>query len=146
MWQALLFVALAGLQARQTIQQGKQEAKAVTQKAELDARNKALEIRRRTAALQSSFLSSGFEMEGTPISSITGVFDAGIADINQIGTNANIQSKNIMQNARSNALNNLLSTATTAGLTSVLDPTSLFMESQAPAPIEMRNPFERARL
>jgi len=146
MWQALLFVALAGLQARQTIQQGKQQAKAVTQRAELDARNKALEVKRRTAALQSSFLSSGFELEGTPISSITGIFDTGIADINQIGINANKQSKNIMQNARSNALEGLLSAAASSGISSGANPAGLFTETQSPAPIEQRNPYERVRL
>lgn len=142
-WQALLFLGLGALQAQQSIKAAQGQAKAITRQANLDAANKAKELRRRTALVQSSFLSSGFELEGTPITSLTGIFDEGIADIQQIGANANMRAKNLVRNARNEAIGNLMTTAAMSGFgaSGFGGPTGLFMEGQAPSPISYGDPF-----
>jgi len=92
----------------------KNEAKAITRQGEINAANKSKEIRAKAARVQGSFLNSGLTLEGTPMSSIQGIFSTGQEDIEQIIGNANTASKNIVSQARSKALSNIAGTA--AGL------------------------------
>lgn len=89
----------------------KAEASAVVAQGELDAANKAKEVQLRAARAQSSFLTSGLTLEGTPAAAIQGIFSVGLEDIDQITSNAGTQAKNIVSKARSDALANIMSTA-----------------------------------
>jgi vacuolar-type H+-ATPase subunit H len=80
------------------------EAKAITEEARIQAENKARETVREGGRLQSSFLSSGFTMEGTPTEVLKHAYQYGKEDINQIAKNANARSKNIMTKARAQML------------------------------------------
>ena len=80
------------------------EAKAITEEARLQAENKAHETVREAGKLQSSFLSSGLTIEGTPTEVLKRAYQYGTEDINQIAKNANTRSKNIMTKARKEML------------------------------------------
>ena len=84
--------------------------------ANVDAENNAKATRIKAARLKSSFLQSGLELEGTPSAGISDVFNVGIADTNQIISNANTRSKNIMQTAKNGAISSLISSAAMAGM------------------------------
>jgi hypothetical protein len=108
-WETLAFVALEGLSARETMKSAKKEAKAVVAEGNINMKNKAKEVARKTASLTTSFLSSGLAFEGTPQNVVNSVFDSGIEDLELMATNYNTKSKNIISSARTEALSGLAS-------------------------------------
>lgn len=107
----LAMVGLAAFQASQTIKQSKAEAQSIVDQADLAAASKAKETKLKAARIQSSFLTSGLTLEGTPMSTIQSTFDTGLEDVNQITTNANTQAKQTISAGRTGALTSLASTA-----------------------------------
>lgn len=105
--ETIAILGLALFQADAAISQSEDEAQAVIDQANLDAENKSKETRLRAARQQVSFLNSGLTLEGTPLSAINSTFDAGIADVNQITSNANKQAKNIIAAGRTQAISSL---------------------------------------
>lgn len=104
-------IAMAVMSAVNTMHTAGKEAKAVTKQAQLDAKNKAISTKAKAAMQKTSFLSSGFTLEGTPMNVLDSTFTTGQQDISQIISNANTKSKNIISSARSKALNDLAGTA-----------------------------------
>ena len=104
---ALLTIGSSLLQARATNQAAEADAEAVVRQGELQGREKAKEVRLRAARQQSSFLTSGLTLEGTPMAAIQSTFATGLEDINQISENTNIRSKNIISTGRTEALSGL---------------------------------------
>lgn len=109
-------IAATALSAVSTMTQARSEAKAKTQEAEIAAKNTAKEVAVKAGALQSSFLSSGLSLEGTPGSAISNVFKTGLEDIDLIRSNANTQSKNIMSAASNKVMGDIMGTAGNIGL------------------------------
>lgn len=105
--ETIAILGLALFQADAAIGQSEDEAQAVIDQANLDAENKSKETRLRAARQQVSFLNSGLTLEGTPLSAINSTFDTGIADVNQITSNANKQAKNIIASGRTQAIGSL---------------------------------------
>lgn len=102
-----LIIGATLLQAKGQMDAAKDQAKATVREANLVSENKAKETVLKAARLQSSFLSSGLTLEGTPMSVIDDTFNVGIADLNQIKDNANIQSKNLISQGRTQALSTI---------------------------------------
>ena len=87
----------SGMQGMKT---AKAQAKAAAAEGAIAADNKAIETARKADAARASFLNSGFDMFGTPESSIAGLYDTGQTDIGRIISNANNKSKSIMSEAK----------------------------------------------
>jgi len=103
-------IAILGLslfQADAAISQSKDEARATVQQGELAAKEKSKETRLKAARIQSSFLTSGLTLEGTAMNAIQQTFATGKADVNQIISNTNTRSKNIISSGRTQALGKL---------------------------------------
>lgn len=115
---SIALIAASVYSAGTTLKNAKSQAKAVTATAETNAQNKAIQTAAKAAYQRTSFLSSGFTLEGTPTSVLNSTYYTGRQDINQIISNANIQSKNIMSQARSSAIESLMSTAAMSGISS----------------------------
>ena len=116
---ALLIATIGSglLAADAAIGQAENDAQAVVDRANIDSENKSRETQLRAARQQVSFLNSGITLTGdedTPMSVIQDTFKFGIEDINQITTNANKQSKNIIKAGRSEAIGTLVSTGVSA--------------------------------
>lgn len=110
-WESALFLGFNILQARAQGQAAKAEANAKVQEGTIAAKNKAKETLVNTARLQSSFLNSGLTLDGTPRSVIDAEFNQGLEDTNQIISNTNSVSKNIINKGRTQALSTIASTA-----------------------------------
>lgn len=108
---SMTVIALSAASAATTMKNAKAKSKAITRQAELDASNTATKTAAKAAYQKTSFLSSGFTLEGTPMSVLESTFTTGKQDINQIIANANTQSKNVISSARSKALGTLASSA-----------------------------------
>ena len=109
---AFTTVALLGLTALKAVSQVKQseaEAKAAVAQGEFAAKTKAKETKLKAARAQSSFLTSGLTLEGTPMAAIQDIFSTGLEDVEQIATNVNRRSKNIISSGRTAALGTLAS-------------------------------------
>lgn len=61
-------------------------------------------------------MASGLELEGTPALAIEDTFNVGIADTNQIISNANRRSKSIMSNAFNSAMSGIASSVGMAAM------------------------------
>lgn len=107
--ETIAILGLSLLQADAQIKQSEDQAQAVIDQANLDAENKSKETRLRAARQQVSFLNSGLTLQGTPLAAINNTFQIGIADINQITSNAEKQAKNIISSGRTQALSSLAS-------------------------------------
>jgi len=99
-----IMIGFTALSAVSSIQQGNAQAKATIAEGNLVAKNKAQEVQLKAARQQSSFLTSGLTLEGTPMSVIESTFNTGIEDINQIRSNYGAQAKNQIAAGRSAAL------------------------------------------
>lgn len=109
--ESLLLAAGLGLSAwsaSNTLSNAEKTAKAEVEAGKLAAENKAKTVLAKAASQKVSFLSSGFALEGTPLSVINATYDTGLEDVNQIIKNANTSSSNTMSSARSQALGQLL--------------------------------------
>lgn len=82
----------------------RQQAKATVAEGKLEAERRRDVVKAEAAQQKTSFLSSGLTLAGTPQDVLESTFTTGIADVNQIISNANRQSKNIMSQARTNFL------------------------------------------
>lgn len=102
-------LALTTAKGAMDVAQTKREAKGVTAEAKQQAEARARDAVRRGSAAKTSFLSSGFEIEGTPELSIGNILNAGLQDINTIGKNADTKSANMMSAARNKVYKDLLS-------------------------------------
>ena len=87
-------------------------------KGELETKNKAKEVARKTGQVKTSFLQSGLTLEGTPETSLAGIFDAGLEDIKLIKSNTDTQAKNIISAARTNAILGLATAGVKGGVAS----------------------------
>ena len=105
--ETIIFAGLTAFQTLSTLSQGRKEAKQQIRQGELAASEKAKETRLRVGRAKASFLSSGLEMEGTPEIALSSMFTSGIADVNQILSNANTAAKNTVSQARTQAISNL---------------------------------------
>lgn len=94
-----------------TMSSAKKQAKAVVQQANIAADNTAKKTALRAASAKTSFLNSGLTLEGTPMTSINEMYTTGLADIAQIRSNADTQSKNIMSQARMSVFKDIASSA-----------------------------------
>jgi len=120
-----LSVGMSAIQGQQQMKNAKAQANAIAQQGALDAERKARETQLKAARVKSSFLNSGLTLEGTPMNVITGTYDVGLQDVNQIIGNANARSKNIMSEARSAALGDLMQSvagASFSGMGSGISP------------------------
>ena len=115
-WETALFAVASVASARSTTSAGKSEANAIVQQGTLQAKNKATETIAAGAKLRSSFINSGLVLdgEGTPAAVVNGAYMTGLEDINQIASNANTKSKNVMSAARTKAITGLISAASGA--------------------------------
>jgi hypothetical protein len=99
----------------QQISAAKKQAKAITQQGALKAERKKVETFSRAGQQKASFLASGITLEGTPLAVLESTFETGKQDVQAIRKSANVQSRNIMNKAYSDALTNILTTAATSG-------------------------------
>jgi hypothetical protein len=114
---AAIALIAGGLQALSTVSgvmQARSQAKQQALEGEQKANAQSLKIRQQASAAKTSFFSSGLLLEGTPLSAIDNIFNAGLEDINRIGTNSNSAIKTTAGNARSKVLSSLSSIASTA--------------------------------
>lgn len=102
--ETILFMAFTGLQAVSGMMNAQSQADAAVKQGNLQMAEKAKQVRYATARQNVSFLNSGLSLEGTPMDVINETFDTGIKDIQAIGANANAQSKNIIGQARTQAI------------------------------------------
>lgn len=114
--ETIAFAALTAMSAISKISAGKQQAKAAIQEGNINAANKAKETRYKAARQTLSFLNSGLTLEGTPSSVVDDTYATGIADTNQIISNANSKSKNIIAQSRSEAISTIASSFAGAGM------------------------------
>jgi len=83
------------------------EAKATIKEGNIVASNKAKETQLKAAKLQSSFLSSGLTLEGTPGAAAGRACRTGMEDIEQIRSNYNTKAENIISSGRLKAITTL---------------------------------------
>ncbi len=102
-----IIIGLTALAADAKIGQANKQANAVVDEGRLAAANKAAAVKSKASRAKVSFLNSGLELEGTPIAALTGIFDAGVNDINRIAEGANIKASNITSAARAQAISSL---------------------------------------
>lgn len=111
-------IALIGLATASVVSgmsNARDEAKSVIEQGNIDAKSSGKRTVLKAAQQRSSFLNSGLLLEGTPLAAIDDTFNIGIQDIDQISSNANKKSKNIISSARTQALMTLATTAATVG-------------------------------
>lgn len=92
----------------------KKQAEAVVRQGEEQARQRARKTKILAGEQRASFLGSGLTLEGTPMSFIDETFATGLKDTRQILDNARLKSKNIMKQARNDAMGQLAGFALTA--------------------------------
>ena len=109
--ETIALIGLAAASAASGISNAKDEAKSVVEQANIDAETSSKKTILKAARQRSSFLNSGLLLEGTPLAAIDDTFNIGIQDIDQITSNANAKSKNIVSSARTEALTSLAGTA-----------------------------------
>lgn len=102
--ETILFAAFTGLQAVSGMMQAQSQAKSAVAQGNIQMQERAKQVRYAAARQNVSFLNSGLSLEGTPMDVINETFDTGLADIRAIGANANAQSKNIIGQARTQAI------------------------------------------
>lgn len=110
-----LIIGLTAASALGQIENSKQQAKAITKEGNIAAQNKARETQIKAARVQNSFMNSGLTLEGTPENVITGTYDTGIKDINQIKSNYDSQAKNVISQGRTAALSTMAGSFAGAG-------------------------------
>lgn len=102
-----IIIGLSAASAVGQISNANREAKDTIKQGNLETQNKAKQIIARTAAAQSSFLTSGLTLEGTPSAALNSMFDSGLEDISQLGSNYNSKAKSIISQGRTAALGTL---------------------------------------
>jgi len=107
--ETVAIAALAGGSAMSSLSSSRKEAKGVVRQGELEAANLGQKVIRDVATQKSSFLNSGFTLEGTPTFALTEMLDTGLADVNQIKNNYTSKSKNIIAKGRTDAIKSIAS-------------------------------------
>lgn len=102
-----ILIGLSAVSAVGEIQNSKNQAKQIVAEGNIAAQNKAKETQLKAARIQNSFLSSGLTLDGTPNSVISGAYDTGIQDIEQIRSNYSSRAKNALSEGRTAALSSL---------------------------------------
>jgi len=102
-----IIIGLTAAAADAKIGQANKKANAVVDEGRLVAASKAQAVKVKASKAKVSFLNSGLELAGTPIAALTGIFDAGVNDINRIAEGANIKAANITSAARAQAISSL---------------------------------------
>jgi vacuolar-type H+-ATPase subunit H len=115
-WATAAMAGFSLLQASNTIEQGKAQASAYAQQGTYQAKQIADNTVRKAGTLQTSFLQSGITLDGGAQEVLSQAFGQGTTDINRTIDNANNQSKNIMNQARTKALSSMASMATMAAM------------------------------
>ena len=102
-------LAMSGMAAASAYKNSKNQAKAVAEQGAMKARERAKQTQMLASKQKTSFLSSGISLtgEGTAEAMVQDTYDTGLADINQIKSNYNQQSSNIMSAARSKLLSDV---------------------------------------
>lgn len=126
-----IIIGLTVAKGAMDVAQAKREAKGVTAEAKQQAEARARDAVKRGSTAKTSFLSSGFEIEGTPELSIASILNAGQQDINTIGKNANTKSANIMSAARNKVYKDVLSMGMNSMMGSSGGPTAGGIQSTA---------------
>ena len=110
--ETVALIALAGgasaAQGYQSIKTARSQAKAVAEEGALKAENVGTRTKQRAGEAKASFLASGFDLFGTPQTSVQGIYQQGEEDVGRIITNSNRTSKNIVTKARNEAIMNLV--------------------------------------
>ena len=89
---------------------GKSEARAIARAGQIEAQNRADEIKKLAARQRVSYLNAGLELSGTPEAVVSDTYQTGIDDINAIISSTNQKIKNNLKKARANLLGGLAST------------------------------------
>lgn len=99
-------LAMSGMAAVSAYKNSKNQAKAVVEEGAMKARERAKQTQILAAKQKSSFLNSGISLEGegTTQNMLDDTYGTGLADINQIKSNYNQTSSNIMGAARAKAM------------------------------------------
>ena len=105
--ETIAMVGLSAFSGLQGMKAAKSQAKAIAAEGAIQAENKAKETMQKAGAVRASFLNSGFDLFGTPESSIGEIYGSGQSDINRIISNANSRSKGIMSSAKSEAIGSI---------------------------------------
>jgi hypothetical protein len=105
----IALVGFAALSAVQQVRASEASADAAAAEGAAKVKSKAKETRIRAARAQSSFLTSGLTLDGTPMAAIEDIFSTGQEDIDQITSNTNTQTGNIISSGRTQALGTLAS-------------------------------------
>lgn len=107
--ETILFMAFTGLQAVSSMMNANSQADAAIRTGNLQMQEQAKKTRYAAARQTTSFLNSGITLEGTPQDVIQETFTTGIADVKQIGANANTTANNIIGEARTKAIGSIAS-------------------------------------
>ena len=91
--------------------QAKSNARTLKKEAKVTALNRAREIESLASTQRVSYLNSGLELEGTPMSVISDTVQIGREDVAAIKSSYKTQVKNLMTEARANLLSGLVSSA-----------------------------------
>lgn len=108
-------LAIAGLQVAKAVgdyNQSKSQARQIREQGKQAAAARAQEIRALAAEQRASYLASGLELEGTPMSVINDTYNTGLEDIRAIGSSTKTQMKNTLKQGQSSLLGGLVSAGT----------------------------------
>ena len=102
-------LAMTGMGIVSGLKNAKNQAKSVAAEGAMKAKERAKQTRMLAGKQKASFLNSGISLEGegTTQNMFDDTYGTGLEDINQIKSNYNAQSKNIMGAARSKAMADL---------------------------------------
>jgi hypothetical protein len=109
--ETLLLAGMTAYKGYQVQKEARNESKAIASSSRIQMDNFAKETRARADRVRMSFLSSGFDLEGTPALSIGNILATGVNDLNLMTTNTNRQIKSIQSSARNKALGGFMQMA-----------------------------------
>jgi len=92
---------LMGISGAMKIAQAKKQGKAIAETGRIQAEQKKVQTLAKAGRQKASFLASGVTLEGTPLAALDSTYTTGQQDINQITSNANRRSRNVMNQAMS---------------------------------------------
>ena len=120
-------IALAGIQVIGSVLQAGSQSRAATKAARagieegnLNLANQQKVIAAKAASQKTRFLSSGFTLEGTPMSVIDSTFQTGAEDLALMGENYNTRAKNQVAAGRNAAISSLISGFSGAAMTGAM--------------------------
>jgi|GEM_PF-6594901 len=128
-WETAVSSAFNAFQTNNQLKTAEANANAVTTSGDYQVQNIADNTVRQAGTVQSSFLQGGISLQGGPQQVLQQIYAKGNTDIARTATNSNNQASNIVNAARTNALNSIAqqfmrSTGGTSGITSGLNSVS----------------------